>query len=158
MGRNLEAVRARRPVARAATESWSRHLVGDHRPWWRGRRGRLRPEERNPLSAKDSPADWRNWDEPASFLQRNGDEEGTRPLTLRITPAPSDDPGILRLEGRLRAEEVPELEKSAEAGVRALDLQDLVSADEEGLAALRRLRDRGVEIRNSSHYLAMRLA
>ena len=79
-------------------------------------------------------------------------------MTLRITPVPSDDPGILRLEGRLRAEEVPELEKSAEAGVRGLDLEDLVSADEEGLAALRRLRDRGVEIRNPSHYLAMLLA
>lgn len=81
-----------------------------------------------------------------------------RPLTLRITPVPSDDPGTLRLEGRLRAEEVPELERSAEAGVRALDLEDLVSADEEGLAALRRLRDRGVEIRNPSRYLAMLLA
>jgi hypothetical protein len=81
----------------------------------------------------------------------------TRPLTLRITPFPSDDPGILRLEGRLRAEEVPVLERSAEDGVRALDLKDLMSADEEGLAAIRRLRDRGIEIRNPSHYLAMLL-
>ena len=79
-------------------------------------------------------------------------------MTLRITPVPSDDPGILRLEGRLRAEEVPVLEKSAEDGVRALDLEDLMSADEEGLAAIRRLRDRGIEIRNPSHYLAMLLA
>jgi hypothetical protein len=79
-------------------------------------------------------------------------------LTLRITPVVSDEPGILRLEGRLRAEEVPELERSAEAGVKALDLQDLLAADEEGLAAIRRLRDRGVEIRNPSHYLAMLLA
>jgi len=79
-------------------------------------------------------------------------------LTLRITPVPSGDPGILRLEGRLRAEEVPVLEKSAEDGVRALDLEDLMSADEEGLAAIRRLRDRGVEIKNPSHYLAMLLA
>lgn len=79
-------------------------------------------------------------------------------MTLRITPVPSDDSGILRLEGRLRGEEVPELERSAEAGVRALDLQDLLSADEDGLASLRRLRDRGVEIKNPSHYLAMLLA
>lgn len=78
-------------------------------------------------------------------------------MTLRITPVPSDDPGILRLEGRLRAEEVPVLESSAEDGVRALDLADLMSADEEGLAAIRRLRDRGIEIRNPSHYLAMLL-
>ena len=81
-----------------------------------------------------------------------------RPLTLRITPVPSDDRGTLRLEGRLRAEEVPELERSVEAGVRALDLEDLLSADEEGLAAIRRLRERGVELRNPSHYLAMLLA
>jgi hypothetical protein len=60
--------------------------------------------------------------------------------------------------GRLGAEEVPELERSAEAGVRALDLADLLSADEEGLAALRRLRDRGIRIRNASHYLAILLA
>ena len=79
-------------------------------------------------------------------------------MTLRITPVPADDPGILRLEGRLRAEEVPVLERSAEAGVRVLDLTDLTSADEEGLAALRRLRDRGVEVRNPSHYLAMLLS
>ena len=79
-------------------------------------------------------------------------------MTLRITPIPTDHPGTLRLEGRLRSEEVPELERSAEAGVRVLDLEDLVSADEEGLAALRRLRDRGVEIRNASRYLAMLLA
>ena len=79
-------------------------------------------------------------------------------MTLRITPVPADDPGILRLEGRLRSDEVPELERSAETGVKALDLEDLQSADEDGLAAIRRLRDRGVEIRNPSHYLAMRLA
>jgi ABC-type transporter Mla MlaB component len=79
-------------------------------------------------------------------------------LTLRITLAVRDDDQTLRLEGRLRAEEVPELERSAEAGVRALDLMDLISADPEGLAALRRLRDRGVEIRNPSHYLALLLA
>jgi hypothetical protein len=85
-----------------------------------------------------------------------GREIGT--LTLRITPFPTDDPETLRLAGRLRAEEVPELERSAEAGLRALDLRELLSADEEGLAAIRRLRDRGVEIRNASRYLAMRLA
>jgi ABC-type transporter Mla MlaB component len=79
-------------------------------------------------------------------------------LTLRITPVPSDDRGTLRLEGRLRAQEVPELERSVELGVRALDLEDLLSADEAGVAALRRLRDGGVEIRNPSRYLAMLLA
>ncbi len=79
-------------------------------------------------------------------------------MTLRITTVRRDDLGILCLEGWLGAGEVPELERSAEAGVRALDLKDLLSVDKEGLAALRRLRDRGVEIRNPSHYLALLLA
>jgi len=38
-----------------------------------------------------------------------------------------------------------------------LDLRHLLSADEEGLAAIRSLRERGIELRNSSHSLAMRL-
>jgi len=123
-----------------------------------GRWGRLRSEQRNPFRSSALRAISTDRDEPASFLPGKGDRETTRPLTLRITPVPTDDPGILRLEGRLRADEVPVLERSAAAGIRALDLTDLTSADEEGLAALRRLRNRGVEIRNPSHYLAMLLA
>ena len=79
-------------------------------------------------------------------------------MTLRIVHLPSDDPATLRLEGRLRTLEVPEVERSVADGVRAVDLENLLSADEEGVAALRRLRDRGVEIRNASHYLAILLA
>jgi hypothetical protein len=79
-------------------------------------------------------------------------------MTLRITPVLSDDPATLRLEGRLGAEELAELERSMEAGVRVLDLQNLVSADEEGLEALRALSKRGVEFRNASRYLTLRLA
>lgn len=120
--------------------------------------GRVRRGRAQPPWPKDSRAEGVSRPEPASFLLRNEDREQDPRLTLRITPVPTGDPGILRLEGRLRAEEVPELERSAEAGVQALDLEDLQSADEEGLAAIRRLRDRGVEIRNPSHYLAMRLA
>ena len=77
-------------------------------------------------------------------------------MTLRIT-LPSDDQATLRLEGNLRAVEVPELERAVAAGVRAVDLEHLLSADEKGLAALRRLRAGGVEIRNPSRYLAILL-
>ena len=80
------------------------------------------------------------------------------PLTLRITSVHVLDEGTLRLAGRLGAAEVPELERSIEAGVRALDLRDLLSADQEGVAALRRIRDRRIEIRNPSRYLAMLLS
>lgn len=138
--------------------SESRPLVSSHRPWWRQRWGRPRSEERNLLRSRRLRASLPNRDEPASFLHGEGSGRATRPLTLRITPVPTDDPGILRLEGRLRAEEVPVLERCAADGIRALDLTDLTSADEEGLAALRRLRDRGIEVRNASHYLAMLLA
>jgi hypothetical protein len=78
-------------------------------------------------------------------------------MTLRITPVPDPAARTLRLEGHLGAAEVPELERSATKGVRVVDLRDLRSADHEGLAALRRLRERGLEIRNASRYLTMAL-
>ena len=78
-------------------------------------------------------------------------------MTLRITAEPEPDACVLRLEGRLRAEELPELEQSVAAGARVLDLAGLVAADEAGVAALRRLRGGGIEIRNASHYIALLL-
>jgi hypothetical protein len=79
-------------------------------------------------------------------------------MTLRITAIPKERPTTLRLEGRLGAEEVPELERSVDASIRHLDLRDLVSADEEGVAALRRLRGRGLKLKSASRYFALRLA
>jgi hypothetical protein len=76
-------------------------------------------------------------------------------VTLRILRVAGDEPDVLRLAGRLAAAEVPVLERSAEAGLRALDLAELLSADEEGIAVLRRLRRRGVEIRNPSRYFEL---
>lgn len=78
-------------------------------------------------------------------------------MTFRICFDTRDGHPTLHLEGRLGADEVPELERSAEDEVRAIDLTHLVSFDEEGLAVLRRLRDRGIALRNPSRYLAMRL-
>jgi ABC-type transporter Mla MlaB component len=78
-------------------------------------------------------------------------------VTLRILRVASDEPDVLRLAGRLAAAEVAVLERSVEAGLRALDLADLQSADEEGIAVLRRLRRRGVEIRNPSRYFELLL-
>ncbi|MCU0767694.1 MAG: hypothetical protein MUE39_10060 [Gammaproteobacteria bacterium] len=81
-------------------------------------------------------------------------------MTFRITSEPkttTDGDGVLRLAGRLGAAEVPVLEESASLGVRALDLSELLWSDEEGVAALRRLRGRGIELRNASVYLGIRL-
>jgi len=78
-------------------------------------------------------------------------------VTLRIIPAANDDPSVLGLAGRLAAPEVPVLERSAEAGLRVLDLSDLMSADDQGIAVLRRLRQSGVELRNVSRYIELLL-
>lgn len=80
-------------------------------------------------------------------------------MTFRITSVAASASGetVLCLAGRLGAAEVPVLEESANARVRALDLSELVSADEDGIAALRRLRERGVEVRNASVYVGIRL-
>lgn len=79
-------------------------------------------------------------------------------MNLRITPVPDDERATLLIEGRLEAEGLPELRRSLEAGARALDVQNLLSVDEQGLEALRALRAQGIEIRNASHYLRLRLA
>jgi hypothetical protein len=79
-------------------------------------------------------------------------------VTFRITSVSSDEGRpTLRLAGRLGAREVPVLDECARAGAGALDLKDLISADADGIAALRRLRDRGLEVRNASHSVAMLL-
>jgi hypothetical protein len=80
-------------------------------------------------------------------------------MTFRITSEPTTTAGdgVLRLAGRLCAAEVPVLEESASVGVRALDLSELLLADDEGVAALRRIRGRGIELRNASVYLGIRL-
>jgi hypothetical protein len=78
-------------------------------------------------------------------------------MTLRVIPAATDDPSVLGLAGRLAAAEVPVLERSAGTGLRVLDLSDLMSADDQGIALLRRLRHSGVELRNVSRYIELLL-
>ncbi len=86
-------------------------------------------------------------------MQKTRAEDG-KALTLRIT---SSDDGTIHLVGWLSAAEVEDLETCAAAGIRALDLCDLMSADDEGLAALRRLSTRGIEMRNASRYFTILL-
>jgi anti-sigma factor RsiW len=65
----------------------------------------------------------------------------------------------LAVAGRLTAEEVGELEQAVASDPDAyLELQDLRSFDAAGLAALRRLRAEGVEMRAVSPHLAWQIA
>ena len=64
-------------------------------------------------------------------------------MTLRITTVPGKNKTTIRVEGRLAAEGVEELQKEIQlvAGPVHLDLADLQSADAEGVRALRSLSE-----------------
>lgn len=70
-------------------------------------------------------------------------------MTVRISVEETGQRRVVRVEGRLTVEEVPELEGALgdDLTVAELELHDLRSADSAGLAALRRLRAAGVALR-----------
>jgi hypothetical protein len=70
-------------------------------------------------------------------------------VTVRIIVEGTGPRRLVRVEGRLTAAEVPELEGALgdDPDHAELDLQHLRSADPGGLAALRRLRGAGVMLR-----------
>jgi len=80
-------------------------------------------------------------------------------VTVRITVA--EEPTLRRIlvEGRLSALEVGELEGVVgdDPGAVCLELSNLRSADAAALAALRRLRGAGVEMRGASPHLAWQI-
>lgn len=80
-------------------------------------------------------------------------------MTLRIAVAADDDVRHVHLEGRLTGDEVGELEQVIGGDPRAvcLELENLRSADADGLATLRRLRAEGVEMRGMPPHLAWRI-
>jgi hypothetical protein len=82
-------------------------------------------------------------------------------VTVRITPRLEQAEGrrFIRIEGRLTGEAVCELEDliGEEFALVLLELDDLRAADERSLAALRRLRAAGVEMRGASPNLAWQI-
>ncbi len=70
-------------------------------------------------------------------------------MTVRIIVDGTGARRLVRVEGRLTAEQVPELEGALgdDLDHASLDLQHLRSVDRGGLAALRRLRGAGVALR-----------
>ena len=76
-------------------------------------------------------------------------------MTIRITRSTEGKAAVLRIEGRLNADTVPDLEKecrSAEPPLR-LDLSGLSSADKDGIQTLRRLSAEGAELFGTSPYV-----
>jgi anti-anti-sigma regulatory factor len=76
-------------------------------------------------------------------------------LTFRITSASGEDETIIRLEGRLSAKRVEDLEKAVQVapGTVLLDLSGLRSADAEGVMALRSFAAEGAKLVGASPYI-----
>ena len=80
-------------------------------------------------------------------------------VTVRITIVEDPLKRRVRLEGHLSDAEVGELDQAIgdDPGAACLELGNLRSADAAGLAALRRLRAEGVELRRVPPHLAWRI-
>ena len=76
-------------------------------------------------------------------------------VTIRITRYTEGKAAVLRIEGLLSADTVPDLEavcRFAEPPLR-LDLSGLSSADKDGIRTLRRLSAEGAELFGASPYV-----
>jgi ABC-type transporter Mla MlaB component len=80
-------------------------------------------------------------------------------VTVRFTVTEDRACRRIRLEGRLSADEIAELEQLVGVDPRraGLDLAELRSADASGLALLRRLRREGVDICGAPPHLVWRI-
>jgi ABC-type transporter Mla MlaB component len=80
-------------------------------------------------------------------------------VAIRITTTTTDRQTILKVDGRLRADDVEELSRAYRSviGATSLDLSDLQSADRDGAAILRELVSLGVEVRAATPYIELLL-
>lgn len=80
-------------------------------------------------------------------------------MTIRITTTTDDLRTVLKIDGRLNAEDIEELSRAHRSveGSAALDLSELQSADRDGVARLRELVALGTEIRGASPYIELLL-
>ena len=80
-------------------------------------------------------------------------------MSVRITSIAESTETVIHVAGKLRTEDVSELEREANAvtGPLVLDVSDLTSADAAGAESLRTLAHRGAELRGVSTYLALLL-
>jgi ABC-type transporter Mla MlaB component len=80
-------------------------------------------------------------------------------VAIRITKTVDDRQTVLKVDGRLKADDVEELSRAYQSvqGSPALDLSELQSADRDGVAILRELLSLGVEVRGASPYIELLL-
>ncbi len=80
-------------------------------------------------------------------------------MAIRITRTVSDRYTILKVDGRLKADDVEELDRAYQSvqGAAALDLRELQSADREGVAILRQLVSLGVVVCAATPYIELLL-
>lgn len=81
-------------------------------------------------------------------------------MTIRISETKQAGRTILKVDGRLRSEDVRELTRIFQSvqETAELDLSDLKWADRDGANILRELVSRGVEIHGASPYIELLLA
>ena len=81
------------------------------------------------------------------------------PVTIRISKTADDRQTVLKVDGRLKADDVEELTRAYRSvqGASVLDLSELQSADREGVEILRELVAMGAEIRGASPYIELLL-
>ena len=79
-------------------------------------------------------------------------------MALRITRVVGEGT-VQRIDGRLEAEGLAELERACEEarGPLTLNLEGVLSVDDRAAGALRRLADGGATLSNVSPYVALRL-
>ena len=80
-------------------------------------------------------------------------------MTIRIKTTSDTYGTVLKVDGRLRSEDVDELANSFRSvqGATALDLSELLSADRAGVEILRELISLGAEVRGASQYIELLL-
>jgi len=76
-------------------------------------------------------------------------------MAIRITTSKDNKATTIRVEGRLNAEAVPDLQREVKlaSALLRLDLSGLISADAEGIKELRDLSAKGAELRGASAYI-----
>ena len=80
-------------------------------------------------------------------------------MSVRITPISESTGTVLHIAGKLRTEDIGELEREASGvtGSLVLDVSHLASTDAAGAKSLKALAHRGAELRGVSTYLALLL-
>jgi anti-anti-sigma regulatory factor len=80
-------------------------------------------------------------------------------MSVRITSISESTGTVLQIAGKLRGEDVGELEREASAvtGPLVVDVSDLASTDAAGAESLKAIAVRGAELRGVSTYLALLL-